>query len=49
MRCRPYLSSRQLQHHLGWRLLPHQGFQPEPYSHSNRGQNFPAAPWEDHS
>lgn len=48
MRCPPYLSSRQLQHHLGWRLLPHQRFQPEARSHSNRGQHFPAAPWEDH-
>lgn len=32
MRCCPHLSSGQLQHPLGWHLLPHQRFQPEPSS-----------------
>lgn len=48
MRCRPYLSSRQLQHHLGWCLLPHQRFQPEPCSGGpqpqQQGPAFPSSP-----
>ena len=36
MRCCTHLNSGQLQHPLGWHLLLHQRFQPEPY-YSSQG------------
>lgn len=37
MHCCTHLSSGKLQHPLGWHLLPHQRFQPEPYYSGVRG------------